>query len=279
MTPRVWIVGPIAWDSVYYLENLPRAGEFAQSSRNVERPGGTAANSAIAIATTGIETGFVGYVGDDSLSEKLMSTLDKSEIMNLHIQTLSGAPSHVAIFIDQAGERTIIGLSEDRLEVVTLADVNLQSGDIVVFQLWREHFRKDLAMAKSAGCVTVVGIEALSTDISADIVIGSESDTLQESEIPRYLDRFERIVITRGADGASEYSHSGEVTKEALKVVAIDATGAGDSFLAGYVTALAQGKVSGEERLNLGTIWASLAVQVESSIPPHFSEVNAFLNQ
>jgi sugar/nucleoside kinase (ribokinase family) len=279
MTSRVWVIGPIAWDSVYYLDELPKPGEFAQTYRNVERPGGTAANSAIAIATTGIETGFVGYVGDDSLSEKLLNTLRSSEIKNLHLKYLHGAPSHVAIFIDKTGERTIVGLSEDRLEAVTLADVNLQSGDIVVFQLWREHFRKDLDMAKAAGCVTVVGIEALSTDISADIVIGSELDTLQESEIPGYLDRFERIVITRGADGASEYSHSGEVTNEALKVVAIDATGAGDSFLAGYVTALAQGKVSGEERLNLGTTWASLAVQVESSIPPHFSEVEALLNR
>jgi sugar/nucleoside kinase (ribokinase family) len=279
MTSRVWVIGPIAWDSVYYLDELPKPGEFAQTYRNVERPGGTAANSAIAIATTGIETGFVGYVGDDSLSEKLLDTLRSSEIKNLHLKNLPGAPSHVAIFIDKTGERTIVGLSEDRLEVVTLADVELESGDIVVFQLWREHFRKDLDLAKAAGCVTVVGIEALSTDISADIVIGSELDTLQESEIPGYLDRFERIVITRGADGASEYSHSGEVTNEALKVVAIDATGAGDSFLAGYVTALAQGKVSAEERLNLGRTWASLAVQVESSIPPHFSEVEAVLNR
>jgi sugar/nucleoside kinase (ribokinase family) len=64
-----------------------------------------------------------------------------------------------------------------------------------------------------------------------------------------------------------------------LKVVAVDATGAGDSFLAGYLTALAQGKESGEDRLTLGTTWAALAVQVESSIPPHFSEVETLLNQ
>lgn len=279
MTPRVWIVGPIAWDSVYYLENLPRAGEFAQSSRNVERPGGTAANSAIAIATTGIETGFVGYVGDDSLSEELMSTLDKSEIKNLHIQTLSGAPSHVAIFIDQAGERTIIGLSKDRLEVVTLSGVSLQAGDIVVFQLWREHFCKDLHLARAAGCTIVVGIEALESDISADVVIGSESDLIRGLDLSQYLNRFERIVLTRGANGASEYSVAGEIKQVALPVSAVDATGAGDAFLAGYVTALARGVVDGQERLALGATWAALAVQSESSIPPHYRDVEAFLNQ
>ncbi len=279
MKSRVWVIGPIAWDSVYYLEQLPQAGEFAQTYKNIERPGGTAANSAIAIASAGIETGFIGYVGDDSLSEKLVTTLKKSEIKNLHLKHLTGAPSHVAIFIDKEGERTIVGLSEDRLDVVSLADVDLQSGDIVVFQLWRDHFTKDLALAKAAGCVTVVGIEALTTDISADIVIGSQTDTLKESEMRHYLKRFDRIVITRGADGASEYSHAGEVKIEALKVVAVDATGAGDSFLAGYLTAMAQGKESGEERLTLGTTWAALAVQVESSVPPHFSEVETLLNR
>lgn len=279
MTSRVWVIGPIAWDSVYYLDQLPQAGEFAQTYKNIERPGGTAANSAIAIASAGIETGFIGYVGDDSLSEKLVATLKNSEIKNLHLKQLTGAPSHVAIFIDKEGERTIVGLSEDRLDVVSLADVDLQSGDIVVFQLWRDHFTKDLALAKAAGCVTVVGIEALTTDISADIVIGSQTDALKVSEIPHYLKRFDRIVITRGADGASEFSHSGEVKIEALNVVAVDATGAGDSFLAGYLTAMAQGIESGEDRLTLGTTWAALAVQVESSIPPHFSEVETIFNR
>jgi sugar/nucleoside kinase (ribokinase family) len=276
--PRVWVVGPIAWDSVYYLEKLPKPGEFSQCFRNIERPGGTAANSAIAIATTGIETGFVGYVGDDHLSEKLMTALHESEIKNLQMQFLSGAPSHVAIFIDEMGERTIIGLSEDRLDVLTLSGAELHFGDIVVFQLWREHFQKDLDLARAAGCKIVVGIEALSSDISADIVIGSASDLLSAESISRYLDRFERIVITRGANGATEYSHLGEFHQVALSASVVDATGAGDAFLAGYVTALAQGKLDGRERLLLGASWASLAVQSISSIPPHFREVEARFN-
>ncbi len=279
MTRRVWVVGPIAWDSVYYLDKLPQPGEFAQTYRNVERPGGTAANSAIAIATAGIETGFVGYVGDDVLSSKLMETLQNSEIKNLHMQKLFGAPSHVAIYIDRTGERTIIGLSEDRLDVVTLAGVNLQPGDIVVFQLWREHFQKDLELARAAQCLIVVGVEALTTDISADIVIGSESDSLLDLEMTQLLTRFERVVITHGARGATEHSSTGSIELPALKVDAIDATGAGDSFLAGYITALARDIEDGRERLALGITWAALAVQSEKSIPPHYSEVEKLLNR
>lgn len=275
---RVWIVGPIAWDSVYYLQELPQPGKFAQSHRNVERPGGTAANSAIAIASTGIETGFAGYVGDDDLSEKLMNQLQKSSIAHLHIQHLTGRPSHVAIYIDEKGERTIIGLSEDRLEVVTLAGADLRSGDIVVFHLWRDHFRKDLDLAKKAGCITVVGVEALKSEITADIAIGSLEDIDTQIDVSAHLSRFERIVITEGSRGASEYSQSGRTFQEAHKVEAIDATGAGDAFLAGYITAVASEIEDAQTRLKYGATWASLAVQSESSIPPDWTEVKPLLN-
>lgn len=276
---RVWIVGPIAWDSVYYLQELPQPGKFAQSHRNVERPGGTAANSAIAIATTGIETGFAGYVGDDDLSEKLMNQLQKSSIAHLHMQHLTGKPSHVAIYIDKKGERTIIGLSEDRLEVVTLAGAELRPGDIVVFHLWRDHFRKDLDLAKKAGCITVVGVEALKSDITADIAIGSHEDIDTQIDENAHLSRFDRIVITEGSRGASEYSQSGRTFQEAHQVEAIDATGAGDAFLAGYITAVASEIEDAQTRLKYGARWASLAVQSESSIPPHWNEVKRLLNQ
>ena len=274
---RVWIVGPVAWDSVYYLDQLPQPGKFAQSIRNIERPGGTAANSAIAIASTGIETGFAGYVGDDELSNKLIAQLSESGITHLHMQHLQGKPSHVAIFIDAHGERTIIGLSEDRLDVVTLQGADLRAGDIVVFHLWRDHFKKDLDLAKLAGCLTVVGVEAFQSNITADIAIGSEADI--NSEPASFLHRFEKIVVTQGADGSTEYSQDGEVSRSALPAKAIDTTGAGDAFLAGYITALALGKDSADERLLLGTTWASLAIQSESSIPPLWSEVEQVLNR
>ena len=83
MSARVWVVGPIAWDTVIYLPAMPEVGKFVQAIQTIERPGGTAANAAIALATTGIETGFVGYLGDDHLSTKLRTTLEDSELKHL----------------------------------------------------------------------------------------------------------------------------------------------------------------------------------------------------
>ena len=270
----MWIVGPIAWDTVIYLPSMPEVGKFVQAIQTIERPGGTAANAAIALATTGIETGFVGYLGDDHLSAKLRTTLENSELKHLSITTLEGPPSHVLIFIDEKGERTILGISPDRLDQVSLIGVDLQPGDIVVFLLWREHFTQDLALAKSKGCITVVGAEALAPGITADIAIGSRSDFANVEINSELYARIPRIVLTDGKDGADEYVQESHIHQPSVATIIVDTTGAGDAFLAGYISVIARGeKVSGEALL-VGSKWSAAAIATESSIPPHWKEVN-----
>lgn len=273
MSARVWIVGPIAWDTVIYLPSMPEVGKFVQAIQTIERPGGTAANAAIALATTGIETGFVGYLGDDHLSTKLRTTLENSELKHLSITALEGPPSHVLIFIDEKGERTILGISPDRLDQVTLKGVDLQPGDIVVFLLWREHFAQDLAMAKSKGCITVVGAEALALGITADIAIGSRSDITNVEINSELFARIPHIALTNGKDGADEYRQGRHLHQPSVATKIVDTTGAGDAFLAGYISVMARGEKVDGEALLVGSKWSAAAIATESSIPPHWSEV------
>jgi sugar/nucleoside kinase (ribokinase family) len=276
VSARVWIVGPIAWDTVIYLPSMPEVGKFVQAIQTIERPGGTAANAAIALATTGIETGFVGYLGDDHLSAKLRSTLENSELKHLSITTLEGPPSHVLIFIDEKGERTILGISPDRLDQVTLNGVDLQPGDIVVFLLWREHFAQDLALAKSKGCITVVGAEALALDISADIAIGSLGDAVNVEINKELLARIPRIALTNGKDGADEYRQGSHIHQKSVATKIVDTTGAGDAFLAGYISVIARGEKAHGEALLVGSQWSAVAIATASSVPPHWNDVKKF---
>ena len=39
---RVWIVGPVAWDTVVYVDHYPTPGRFTQCRKTIERPGGSA---------------------------------------------------------------------------------------------------------------------------------------------------------------------------------------------------------------------------------------------
>ncbi len=277
---RVWIIGPLAWDTVLNVSHLPESGGFVQGSGLVGRAGGTAANVAVGLASSGVKTGFSGYVGQDELSDKLMESLEGSDIETLHIKHLTGRANHVLILIDAQGERTIVGLTEDRLDQVTIRDVEISQDDYVVFVLWRNHFLPDLEYVKGIGAKVIVGIEALDELplITADICIGSGSDLRRELNADLYLDRFGKLVITRGADGARQYWRENGETKVihqpaiAVKEV-VDTTGAGDSFLAGYIKGLMDAENKIEDPMLIGAHWSALAVSTPGSQPPDWTDV------
>jgi sugar/nucleoside kinase (ribokinase family) len=226
----------------------------------------------------------VGYVGEDELSLKLLASLEASQIEELHIKKLDGAANHVLILIDADGERTIVGLTEDRLDQVTIRDVTLTPEDYVVFVLWRNCFLEDLSYAQNIGCKIIVGIEALEEipQITADICIGSGSDLRGELELERYLQRFDRLVVTHGALGADQYWCEGSEIKTlhqpAIQVdKVIDTTGAGDSFFAGYMKGLVDSPDKIADPMLIGAHWSALAVSSSGSQPPDWSRVVTYL--
>ena len=275
MSARVWIQGAIAIDTILYLPRFPEAGSFMQSTKMEERPGGTSANVALGLATTGIETGFVRYLGKDENGRTLRKVLEDSEIDHVVITEIDGSTSHVLILVDDKSERTIIGLSPSHLQSLRMDKVPLREGDIVVFVLWREEFFDDLLRAQKLGCVCVLGTAALDDPRiqKADLVIGSHSDFSSELDVSAQLKRFERIVITHGRDGAIEHNRDGQLTQPIFPASAVDSTGAGDSFLAGYLAGYAWERTS-EESLRMGAQWAASAVETHSSIPPNWKSVN-----
>lgn len=269
----VWIIGPVAWDSVVYTDQWLTRGAFTQGQRFVERSGGTAANVARALATANVETGFVGYLGNDQHARDILSELEQSDISHLELTHIEGATSHVLILVDGEGERTILGLAPDHLEVVNLSKVDLKKNDTVVFVLWREHFLADLELAKTKGCRVVVGLDAANDSrvSGVDVAIGSHNDLAKDIDPKSLLNRFERIVVTKGAEGAVEYSIHSETRQPAISTKVTDTTGAGDAFLAGYLAASALGDE--DSRLLLGARWAARTVATEASVPPHFSTI------
>jgi len=274
MSKRVWVQGPIAIDTVVYVEKFPLPGTFMNSIRTEERTGGTSANVALGLCTTGVETNFVGYLGNDDNGKKLREVLDKSEIKHSIITEIDGPTSNAFILIDDKAERTIISTTKPYLRELRMDNVPFSEGDIVAIVLWREEFLNDLNRAESAGCLTVVGAAAL-VDLNvsrAHLVIGSVSDIPSGVNPEDHLDRFDEIVLTDGLNGARYYSKKQELQQTALKVEAIDVTGAGDAFISGYLAALAN-ELEPSHCLLIATQWAASSVQVNSSIPPAFDLV------
>jgi sugar/nucleoside kinase (ribokinase family) len=257
----VWVVGPVAWDSVRY-----------HDGQTIERPGGTGANVAIALASTGTEVNFVSYLGDDELSHKLDEHLKSSDIATLYTPVIPGPVSHVAIPVDDKGERTIVVIADDKLDQVTLKDLPIQVGDIVAFVIWRNNFVKDLEIAQKAGAITVVGSAAL-TDaqvLRADYLIGSRDDFSGDYSVEQALTRFTYVVVTNGAEGANFYSAQGSIFQQAEDAEVVDTTGAGDAFLSALLHYLVVNKSIDAEAMALAAQWSALTVSTEGSIPPRF---------
>jgi sugar/nucleoside kinase (ribokinase family) len=274
MSKRVWVQGPIAIDTVVYVEKFPTPGTFMNSIRTVERTGGTSANVALGLCTTGVETNFVGYLGNDDNGKKLRKVLDKSEIKSSIITEIDGPTSNALVLIDDKAERTIISMTKPYLRELRMDNVPFSEGDIVAIILWREEFLNDLLRADSSGCLTVVGAAALvDANVShAHLAIGSVSDIPSGVNPEDHLDRFDEIVLTDGLNGARYYSKKQKLQQSALKVDAIDVTGAGDAFISGYLAALAN-ELDPSQCLLIATQWAASSVQVNSSIPPAFDLV------
>lgn len=274
MNKRVWIQGPIAIDTVVYLERFPSPGSFMNSIRTEERTGGTSANVALGLCTTGIETNFVGYLGNDENGKKLREVLNESKIRHSIITEIDGPTSHALILIDDKAERTIISMTKPYLRELRMDNVPFLDKDVVAFILWREEFIVDLIRAQSMGCFTVVGAAALTDQnvTHANLVIGSSSDIFGEVNPEDHLDRFDEIVLTNGQDGSSYFSKGQNLHQSAFDVRAVDATGAGDAFICGYLAALVS-ELDPSNRLLIASQWAASSVQVNCSIPPTFDAV------
>ena len=274
MSKRVWVQGPIAIDTVVYVEKFPLPGTFMNSTRTEERTGGTSANVALGLCTTAVETNFVGYLGNDDNGKKLREVLDMSEIKHSIITEIDGPTSNALILIDDKAERTIISMTKPYLRELRMDNVPFSEGDVVAIILWREEFLNDLLRAESAGCLTVVGAAALvDANVShAHLAIGSVSDIPSGVNPGDHLDRFDEIVLTDGLNGARYYSKKQKLQQSALKVDAIDVTGAGDAFISGYLAALAN-ELDPSQCLLIATQWAASSVQINSSIPPAFDLV------
>jgi sugar/nucleoside kinase (ribokinase family)/ADP-ribosylglycohydrolase len=258
----VWIVGPVAWDSVRYHDGL-----------TIERPGGTGANVAIALASTGTAVNFVSYLGDDELSHTLDEHLKSSEIATRYTPVIPGPVSHVAIPVDEQGERTIVVIADDKLDQVSISGLPIKADDIVAFVIWRNNFLKDLEIAHNAGAITVVGSAALTDHqvLRADYLIGSRDDFSGDYSIEQALTRFTYVVVTSGAEGATFYSAQGSIFQPAEEAEVVDTTGAGDAFLSALLHYLVINKSIDAKAMALAARWSALTVSSQGSIPPRFA--------
>src|SRR5215472_5837917 len=104
-----WVVGPIAWDRVLHVPHLPPRGGFVQATDVAERPGGSGANTAMALASTGASVHMVGYVGEDEPAARLRAILSAAGVDVRFVHDRDGHTSEVAILVEPSGSAPSAG--------------------------------------------------------------------------------------------------------------------------------------------------------------------------
>ncbi|OIJ11814.1 carbohydrate kinase [Anaerobacillus alkalilacustris] len=236
----------------------------------IKSPGGAPANVAVGLARLGVESTFLGKVGDDVLGRFLKETLENFGVLTDQMSfTKDVRTGAVFVTLAEDGERSFdfyIDPSADRfLSEEDLNEKLFQSKQILHFgsislisEPSKSATEKAVKLAKENGMIVSydpnlrLGLweneqVARETIISmlgqADVLKISEEELefiTGEKDIDQgvaLLSNYDipLILITLGSEGSYIFLHGEKTHVEAMKVNAVDTTGAGDAFVSGIL--------------------------------------------
>jgi ribokinase len=282
---RIAVIGSANADLVVRVDRRPDGGETILGSDLVTTPGGKGANQAVAAGLLGADVRFVGCVGGDPYGELLRASLARAHVDVSALATVPAATGCALIFLTPDGENSIVvapgANSSVTPDYLRACEAAWSTADVVVMQLEipmdsvqhvadtcrRNGTRLMLNAAPAAALSSGVlaACDPLVVNASeALILLGEDPGTSPDSvELARRLRALgpRSVVLTLGSAGAVAVDGNGDAHYEpALRVTAVDTTGAGDAFVGALARALAGGE-SLAAGLAGATKVAALAVQ------------------
>lgn len=235
-------------------------------------PGGAPANVACGLVKLGISSAFVGCVGKDQAGEELKQLLADIGVNIDEVQSAPTAPTR-QVYVTRAlsGERTFAGFGD--IPTTEFADTQFSSDLLspTLFQAAQylvtgtlglayegsfQGIMKALELAKQDQVKIFLDVnwrpvfwhdgqdpKALITPLlqSADIVKCSDEEaqwlfkTEDPSQIKQHCPQAKAILVTAGEKGCTYKIGALEGHQDVFEVKSTDTTGAGDSFVAGFL--------------------------------------------
>lgn len=299
--------GHVNWDVTLRVDDLPRPDGEARIDSQRRSGGGSAANVAVALSGMSFETGLVGSVGDDDTGLLARRELRDAGVDCTHLLEVGDAETTIKyLIVDDDGEVMVLG-NEGANEAVAPEGVNSE------YVAGARHLhltsqRPDTA-AHLARTATEAGL-SVSFDPGRRLAERDYAAALANSDVVFLNDREARtildddleqpaselhgrvVVIKHGERGARVDTPSGSYEHPGFDAEAVDTTGAGDAFAAGFLAVLLRaGDYLGsggplgpdadyERALEFANACGALAAMEEGArTAPSFEDVETFLDE
>jgi sugar/nucleoside kinase (ribokinase family) len=263
------------------IDFISRVPYFAHDAEeiNVEKLsvclGGSALNFASRISSLGHKTGILTRVGNDYFGEQIINEihqlLDTSRVL-----AVEGKTGMAFIAIDHNAEKSVysyIGVNskfkfeKEDIELIKNSNLLHLTGMYWEVAVEASKYFKSLSfnpgpalssmgMGKIKNVLKktrILFLNQIEVSLLTDLGWEEGSSHLVDMGVPM-------VVVTNGSEGARLFTEDGTIFSPAKKVNAIDTTGAGDNFAAGFVAAFLKDK-NLENCLDYANYIASLCVQ------------------
>lgn len=304
MTNTILVVGSLNMDVVMSVATLPNRGQTLTIKQIDHYPGGKGGNQAMAASLLGADVKFIGCVGEDKAGRQLIESLREAKVDVSSIVVDKGVQTGTAyITVEESGENTICvfpgangSLSREMVE--TRLNSRKPAAIVASLEIPLDPVATILEWGKKNGIITVLNpapARKLSKDIYAnsDYLIPNETELalLSEMEIKsvddvqkgcrRLLEQgVKAVVVTLGDQGAYFCSANEEFYEPAVQVDMVDATGAGDAFVAAFTQQIVQG-ISVKDAIRFASLTGAKTVTkpgAQSALPT-LEEVRKFASR
>jgi sulfofructose kinase len=250
-------VGLNATDTVIFVPQVPTPGSKVEFRSASVLPGGQVATAMVACQQWGMRTRYVGRLGDDVAAKIHQEAFTQAGVETQITAVPNCASAQSFILVDSQGERTVLWQRDERL-ALQADEVNrewiVNARALLVDGCDTSAATEAARWAREAGIPVIADLDELYPDIdplldnvdylivSRDFPAKLSGETNLQNSVPELQRRFgsRMTAATLGTDGVLAWDGRQFHYACAYRVPAIDTTGAGDIFHAGFIYGLLQ---------------------------------------
>ncbi|WP_160725895.1 ribokinase [Bacillus sp. USDA818B3_A] len=260
---NVVVIGSLNYDIIVKQQRMPNKGETFVADELIQGPGGKGANQAAQCAKLGLPTIMFGKVGVDRFGEALVGSLTAFGVNTSYIKKQGSTGMGVVHVMPDGDYYSTIVKGANHLITVNDIDEIAHLFDSTAFIVLQQEIPEEVVeyiidKYKNANLKIVLN-NAPARNIketilkSVDILVVNETEASFMSGRPIHSANDAMnvgkelitqtggiVVITLGKEGSVVVTESYSDFFPAEKVQAVDATGAGDSFIGAFIYALSQ---------------------------------------